>query len=272
MPFCGTCGKEHNPGENFCGGCGAPLKTGDQPFPQTGIPPPPPPPALVPPLPVPLSPVQGSQGALVPKPKIPVAALIGIVALLVAAAYFIGIPVLTGGTMGGTGLPHPVPTTPATVLPTPRPTVATTTVVPTTATPLITQEARYEETYEQVYASNKTYRYGEKITFPYPLTRPPLYVKFTITPVMENRTKIADIGLTTEHEVYAVYPSTNAWFEVRVLDAAAGTEIDKRGFGAGKGYSVFTKQEFMVRTSGDYVLEMSGSDVTVNVTILIGTS
>jgi hypothetical protein len=185
--------------------------------------------------------------------------------------HLLGVPLLLHHIEGDSeSAAQPAVSTNITTLPTtPVPAVQVTTAVPAAPTPLVTQELRYEEEYEQVYATNKTFMYGEKISFSYQLTRPPLYVKFNITPAMINRTKIADADLS---EVYAVYPSPNAWFEARVLDAATGKEIDKHGYGTGKGYSIDTRQEFMVRTRGDYVLEMAGSDVAANITVLIGTS
>ena len=119
-----------------------------------------------------------------------------------------------------------------------------------------------------MYNQNLTYRFGQKEVFPVDLMRPPLFIKFTVIPVMVNRSKLVDIGLSTEHTVYAVYPDPNSWYEVKVLDAVSGIFVDARGFN--KAYNQYTKQEFMVRDKGKYTVEMSGNGVTVATQILMG--
>jgi hypothetical protein len=129
---------------------------------------------------------------------------------------------------------------------------------------------RYGESYEQVYTLNKNFAFGQKEVFFQNLTRPPLYIKFNLTPAMITREKVINIGLSSEETVNATYPSPNAWFEVKVLDAGSGAVVDSRGFN--KEYSVMTKQEFMVRNEGNYQVELSGNDVFAEVRILRGTS
>jgi hypothetical protein len=70
--------------------------------------------------------------------------------------------------------------------------------------------------------------------------------------------------------VNATYVNPNSWFEVRVLDVATGTMVDARGFN--RQYSGMTKQEFMIRNSGNYRVEMAGNDVTAHIEMLIGNS
>ena len=154
-----------------------------------------------------------------------------------------------------------------TVMPSVLPTITT---KPPTAVPtsVITRDERFEETYLELYNRNLTYKFGQKETFPVDLTIPPLFIKFNVIPVMVNRSKLVDIGLSTEHTVYAVYPDPNSWFEVKVLDAVSGTFVDARGFN--KEYNQYTKQEFMVREKGKYTVEMSGNGVTVTTQILMG--
>jgi hypothetical protein len=286
MPFCRNCGKENTPGQNFCAECGAPLKS-------TASLPPPPPPLLTQDAPVPPEPVRASLTPAPPappagipqappppsltgtKPTVPKNMLIAIAAaaiMIIAAAYFIALPMLKGAPGATTGLP---PTMAVTTVPTRAPaetTVPVTPVITQSPTPKETFETRYEETYEEIYSSTKAYRFGEKVTLPHTLVRPPLYIKFNVTPVMVNDTKLVDIGLSTEHEVFAIYPDPAAWFEVKVLAAAGGTPADSRGYGIRKGYSGVNQQEFMIRTGGDYIIEMSGNMVTTSVQIRIGTS
>ncbi|OPY36866.1 MAG: hypothetical protein A4E35_01703 [Methanoregula sp. PtaU1.Bin051] len=273
MPFCGECGEEYEPGDRFCARCGEPLRTPPLSFSPGDAPPPSPPPLEKVSLSQSGRPTIRSPVTRVPAlPGPAVLAVFCIVIVLIAAAYFAGlIPVISGSSSGSGLFGHAETTSGTTLLPT-QTTLPATTTLPVTTAPLVTQGARYEENYEQVHSVNRTFIYGEKIEFPYLLTRPPLYVKFNVTPVMVNRTKIADAGLSTEHEVYAVYPSTNAYFQVRVLSAPSRNEVERHGFGTNKGYNAITRQEFMVRTAGDYIIEMSGSDVTVEVIILIGTS
>lgn len=275
MPFCTSCGNEIDPGQKFCEKCGSPL---DQiiPSPETLQPPPPPaplqaagaaPPLPPPPLPPPPSPppfaVAGAKKPVSRKTKIIIAAVAVIV--IVAAIYginsllFKGVPPFGIG-MKATPSPTPVMTT--------VPPMVTSSASTPTPTPVQRRDDRYEETYEQVYAKDRAYKFGEREVIPVELTRPPLFFQFNITPSMVSREKVVDIGLSTEHNVTAVYVSPNAWFEVKVLDAATGAVVDKRGFN--REYNVMTHQEFMVRREGNYRIEMSGNDVFVSMKIMTG--
>jgi hypothetical protein len=167
-------------------------------------------------------------------------------------------------------VPTLVPSTPVPRLTTYAQPSKTPSLPPTTVTPLETLEVRYGESYEQVYTLNKDFAFGQKEVFSHDLTRPPLYIKFNLTPDMITRQKVINIGLSSETTINTTYTSPNAWFEVKVLDAGSGAVIDKRGFN--KDYSVMTKQEFMVRNKGNYQVELSGNDVFAEVRILIGTS
>lgn len=286
MPFCRHCGSRTETGQKFCEECGAPIvaiqpapfaSPSEQPGPEH---PPGTPGDGTPGVPVPgpeaTAPHRKEQPAVAARSsagKILIAVLVFAI-VLGAAAWYIGMPLLHGNGVPGTGFSAvtTAPTTHPAVTPdTPRMTTPATTVPPT-PTPIMTVEDRYSETYEVIYTSNRSYQYGEKVTFPYALIEPPLYVKFNVTPAMVNDTKIADIGLSSEHVVYAVYPDPHAWFEVQVLDAANGAVIESRGFGVSKGYSDQERQEFMVRKSGDYIVEISGSMVSVITEIRKGTT
>jgi hypothetical protein len=184
---------------------------------------------------------------------------------VIAAIYGSGIPLMKGGTPFGIGMKAtPSPTPVVTTVP-PAATGTTSTLPPT---PVQKRDDRYEETYEQIYAKNRAYKFGEREVVPVELTRPPLFFQFNITPSMVSREKMVDIGLSTEHNVTAVYVSPNAWFEVKVLDANTSAVVDKRGFN--REYSVMAQQEFMVRTEGNYRIEMSGNDVFVSMKIMTG--
>jgi hypothetical protein len=188
---------------------------------------------------------------------------VGIVAVLVVIAlvYTYALPAIKGTPISGSGTtPSPSP-----VVTTVKPT--TTTVTTTTAPTLIQrQELRYDETYNLIYESNLSYKFGQMESFTHKLERPPLFVKFSIIPAMIAREKVVDVGPS----VTAVYVSPDSWFEVKVLDADTNNVVDKRGFN--KDYSVMSKQEFMVRNKGNYRVEMSGHNVTAEVLILTGSS
>jgi hypothetical protein len=231
--------------------------------PQYGAAPPPPPlPPVLPPAP----PGHGKGKTALPKNA---GIIIGAAAVLVLviAFYVYGLPLVQE-----TGLFHQrtmtVPT-PSAVPTTPVPTVRVSfTTVPTTPAPVIVLDDRYEKTYVQVHASNRTYTSGERFEVPYELTHPPLFIKFNVIPEMVNRTKLADIGLSTEHTVYAVYPDPNSWFEIKVLKGTSRMVIDSNGFN--KDYGGMTQGQFMVREPGNYVVEISGHLVTAYVQIMAG--
>jgi hypothetical protein len=262
MPFCSSCGKEITSGQKFCGYCGAAQDVSEIMASLSRVPPPPPPPLRMPVVQPPLPPSAGKK--ILPKNT---GIIIGVVAILavVAGAYFVGIPLVQSGFLPA--LQQPTPTLAPTAQPTPLPTMITP-LKTTVPTPKIVTDERFEETYEEVYNRNVTYKFGQKEVFPVDLIRPPLFIKFTIIPVMVNKSKIADIGLSTEHIVYAVYPDPDSWFEVRVLDAVSGTVVDARGFN--KAYAQQTKNEFMVREKGRYNVELAGNGVTVKTQVLVG--
>jgi hypothetical protein len=266
MPFCFSCGKEISEGQKFCEYCGTAQDISDGAAPSPGQQQPPPPPPLQ---------VTGAQSPapFTKKPPLPKNSVIvaGVIVLVIvaASAYFIGMPLVKGGLSPALQSPAPVnpPMAMTTVMPSVLPTI--TTKPPTTVpTSVITRDERFEETYLELYNRNLTYKFGQKETFPVDLTIPPLFIKFNVIPVMVNRSKLVDIGLATEHTVYAVYPDPNSWFEVKVLDAVSGTFVDARGFN--KEYNQYTKQEFMVREKGKYTVEMSGNGVIVTTQILMG--
>jgi len=192
--------------------------------------------------------------------------------IVIAAALFFGLPMLTGSSLSLSSLPATTaPTPPETTATAETPVPAPTATTPPPA-PEITVEARYETAYERIYSSNRTYLFGEKVTIPHTLVHPPLYIKFNVTPAMVNDTKVINIGTPGEYEVFAIYPDPAAWFEVKVLTAAGGDVVDSRGYGVAKGYSGVNQQEFLIRSSGDYVVELSGNRVMAVVDIRIGTS
>jgi hypothetical protein len=181
---------------------------------------------------------------------------------LITGLYLIGVPIIKGPSSHGAA---------AMVLPSPSITMMVPTTIYPTAAPqtfVVRRADQYEATYVEIYTSNRSYKFGEKEVFFHDLVRPPLYIRFIVTPGMVTREKIVDIGTSSEHNVTAVYVNPNSWFEVTVSDTGTGIVVDKRGFN--KDYSQIAKQEFMVRTTGNYRIDMSGNDVSVYAEILSG--
>jgi hypothetical protein len=265
MPFCTSCGKEVPPGKKFCEYCGAPL---EQP---AAAPPAPAPSQPVPPVTVPpqVAPAAHSGGS----GKTKLIAGIIVVLIIIAGAWFIGLPLIRG--TSGTGPAHQqatsLPTLPATQFPaTPTAEITAAPAAGTTPAAGQTYEEKYTQTYTQVYAVNQAFLGGQKIIYTQNLVFPPLYIKFNITPKMFYEERPVEIGLASEHIANISYPSQDAWFKVQVYDADNGELKEEQGFN--KGYGITSQQEFMVRAPGNYRVEMSGNDVIAEVRILTGKS
>lgn len=265
MPFCTSCGAEVAADKKFCVQCGAPREHVTAP----GVP--------VNPasqeVPVNLHSPYGTPPAKPKKPK--TSQIIGgivVVLLIIAVVYFVGMPMLKASQKSSDGFvpsktPVVIHTVVQTVLPTPQ---DTTLITETTTQPVaIIRDERLEEEYEQIYTLNQTFAFGQKVNFVHELKRPPLYIKFNLTPIKISRIRLVSIGTKSEHYENTTDISPYAWFEVKVLDAGSGAVIDQQGFG--NDYSDITKQNFMVRQKGNYRIEMSGNDVIADLQMLIGT-
>ena len=223
---------------------------------------------------VPITPPSG-YGAPPVQPKTSLNSMIigGIVVVLVIVAivYFVGIPMLKGNQKSSDGfVQSQTLTITPTIVHTALPTLQYTTAIPETTTiPVEVRDARLEEDYEQIYTLNQKFAFGQKINFAHDLTRPPLYIRFNLTPTMISRHRLVSIGTNNEHYENTTETSPYAWFEVKILDAGSGSVIDQQGFG--NDYSDITKQNFMVRQKGNYRIEMSGNDVIADLQMLIGT-
>lgn len=273
MPFCTYCGKEAPYGKKFCESCGAPLDYPVAPVVPGSVPATPVPQAVAPAASVPTAPVlPPAPPASPPKKsgKIPLVAGVIVILVLVAGIFFIGLPMHGGPKNGGAGIPQ-------TTAPIPTPVVSLTMAqtlitqgIPDTVSPaaIPTYEERYMESYNEVYSINQPFAGGQRAIFTHDLIKPPLYIKFNITPEMHTEEKRVDIGMPSEHIVNAVYISPNAWFKVRIYDTGNNALIEEQGFN--KEFSITTRQEFMVRAPGSYRVEMSGNDITAEVRILTG--
>ncbi len=194
--------------------------------------------------------------------------IIGVVAVLavVAALYFVGLPLIQGSGHSSTILPGQVSQTSTPVYRSTTGPIPSTTVISGS----LTQDARYSEMYQTIYSKERTFDYGAQEVFTHTLTQPPLFIRFNVIPKMVTREKLVDIGTSQERMVTATYADPNAWFEVKVIDADTGAVVDSRGFN--KEYSIMTKQEFLVRTLGNYRIEMAGNGVDASIQILTGIS
>ncbi len=277
MPFCTSCGAEIPGNKKFCGQCGAPVEPDNLPA-EPDIPPvvPETPAVYEAPLPPGQPPVLRAPTTKRMLPKNPV--IVGIIIALIvimAVLLIVGLPMLkTGGqnTLEGMVPTPSVTFTPnLTIQPTPQSTVALeTAIIPeTTALPVVQRDARLEEDYEPIYNLNQNFSFGQKVQFAYELTRPPLYVRFNLTPVLITRHRLVSADTRNEHYENTTETSPYAWFEVTVLDAGTGEVVEQQGYG--KDYPDLTKSSFMVRKTGNYRIVMSGNDVFAEVQMLIGT-
>ncbi|PKL64120.1 MAG: hypothetical protein CVV32_10730 [Methanomicrobiales archaeon HGW-Methanomicrobiales-3] len=269
MAFCTSCGEELPPGSKFCENCGAPVE-------QTSAPASPPAPVPEPAVPPAMEPVPVRQPLVqAPPPKKPVPAMmiIGILvvlALVAAAVWFVGLPALQK--MQDSSAPATPEATPVATQVKTQTTLPAETPVPW-VTPTVTVrklDPRYEEYYDEIYSLDQSFSYGQKETFAHDLTTPPLFIKYNLTPDMITREKVINIGLSTEETILITYANPNAWFEIQVIDAGNGAVVAAKGYG--KDYSDMTKSEFMVRNPGNYRIEMSGSFVSADISIMQGKS
>ena len=264
MTFCTSCGAEIAADKKFCVQCGAPVEPVTVPATLE-----------IPAAPVdPLSP-SSTPGTSLVQPKRPSTFLIigsiVIVLVIFAVAYSVGLPMLRANqnTPGGF-VPSPTSSVIVTLEPTAKPIPPVTTAMPETTTPSgMVRDLRLEEDYEQIYTLHQNFSFGQKVNFIHDLTRPPLYVRFNLTPTLITRHRLVSIGTRNEHFENTTETSPYSWFEIKVLDAGSGVVVNEQGYG--NDYSDITRQNFMVRQQGNYRIEMSGNEVNAEVQMLIGT-
>lgn len=252
MRNCPSCGAEIVPGNRFCVECGAPADPdtpGSSSVPGTATPPP----------------RQGMNRTII------IVIAVAAICVIIAAVVFSGMAFSKAGSSApasssSSSSPRVsvAPTGYAVVLTSPP----VTTVPAPTFTPNIQHSDRFGSDYLQVYTIGRNFTHGQKESFSQDLTSPPLYIRFSLNPVMINRHVVANIGTSIEHMINTTEVSPNAWFEVKVFDAKSGNLVDHQGFG--KDYTYMPDQEFMVREPGNYRVEMSGHEVFANISILTG--
>lgn len=265
MAFCTSCGEELPAGSKFCENCGAPVEQVPGPVTEPQFPP------AAPPAPLPRQPLVPSPPPAKPLPLVPIVAVLFLILVLAAGAWFVGLPYLQKAGIGLAPAPAPavVPTPPPVTLP-PASTLETPVPWVTPTGTVRKLDPRYEEYYDEIYTLDQFFAFGQKETFSHDLTTPPLFIKFNLTPKMISRTKVINIGLSSEETIVVTYPNPNAWFEIKIIDAGNGAVVEAKGYG--KDYPDVTKSEFMVRNPGNYLVEMSGNDVTADISIMKGKS
>ena len=269
MPYCGSCGKEVAPGKKFCKNCGRAL-SGDEPAPQE--------PAAAPASAGPrLSPA-------LRKWLIPAIALCIIV--LLPTAIFFAQPLVRGTQSAGAATPTKVPTTiPATIpaaneTTTPAIPQTTVTTVVTTITPVpvpaghVITDLRDGKQYNQAdLLRQREFSGGEMENFSLSLQAAPLVIRAEVEPTRLSRGKVVGVGTTHERVEYYTYPDPDAWFRIRVLDAATAKVMGETYFGksevAGKEIISGDRElELTVRDTGSYVITLSGYHVNVSADVL----
>ena len=102
------------------------------------------------------------------------------------------------------------------------------------------------------------------------LTRPPLIIEFDVEPKMITREKHTTSSYGDKDEIVVTqrYPSEDAWFRVIVRDSATGKILAEDGFV--KGFSADTHKRIFIGKYGDYLLEFSGNEVTVDIQVRVG--
>ena len=257
MPFCEACGAEITPGKNFCSRCGAPRA-------MSGTPPAPSPPASgVSPSP----PLQPSVPQL-PQPapsrdKLIIAGVMG--AAILGLIIFIGLPLIHSQDTNFHALPGTFTSSPG---------PAHTTMSPLTTPPSGAVAASSGTTvyrsgvaYEQVYARDYSFNDGGQDVFSYTLEQSPMIIECEMNPKMVTREKLVDIGESTERYITTTYGDPNAWLDLKVIHAETGTVETTISFS--KNYVGMTKQEYTVRSNGNYRFELSGSLVSPTVRLLV---
>jgi len=276
MSLCSSCGSEVNPEKKYCDNCGEPLKT-DNSFssaPEKRItqlvpPPPPPPSSSLPPepttyrnVPTPIKPEKSRGDKIV---------LAGIVVVaIIATLIYTGFPWInldsnkgtpvSANSISQTSIPTSIPTTSS-----PR---YSATLISPTAVKTQTQTTVYLRgvAYDQINLISKTFNLGNKEVFSYNVQQLPMVIQIEINPAMVSDKKLVDIGTSNERYITATYADPAAWFELKVINSDSNTVETTMVYR--KNVNGSLKQEYTIRTAGNYRFEMSGHQVQATVQYL----
>jgi len=102
------------------------------------------------------------------------------------------------------------------------------------------------------------------------LTAPPLIIEFDVEPKMVTREirTTSDYGSKKDITVKQTYPSEDSWFTVTVRDRESGRVVAENGFG--KRFSTDTHKRIYVGQMGDFLIQLSGNEVNVQVLMRAG--
>jgi hypothetical protein len=120
----------------------------------------------------------------------------------------------------------------------------------------------YNQVYSQQFDLGKAHG-----VFSYTLQEPPLLIECEMNPEMVTREKLVDIGTSNERYITATYADPNAWLDLKVINADTGGIITTISFS--KNYVGMTKQDYTIRTPGNYRFEMAGNLVSPTVRLLV---
>ncbi|WP_214041149.1 hypothetical protein [Methanoculleus sp.] len=152
---------------------------------------------------------------------------------------------------------------------TPYPTATKGTAGPTLSRP--PETAPTQDPYVTLY--NRTTQFNlthSTDAYSFDLTAPPLIIEFDVEPKMITREKYttSDYGKKEDVVVKQTYPSEDSWFTVTVRDRESGEIVAEDGFG--KLLGTDTHKRVFVGRMGDFLIELSGNEVTVHVLMRAG--
>ena len=152
---------------------------------------------------------------------------------------------------------------------TPYPTATGSMAGPTLSRPTETQPT--QDPYVTLF--NKTIEFSPahlRDAYSFNLTAPPLIIEFDVEPKMITREKhtTSDYGKKKDIVVKQEYPSEDSWFLVTIRERESGKIVAEDGFG--KGFGTATDKRIYRGERGDYLIELSGNEAKVHVTMRAG--
>ena len=152
---------------------------------------------------------------------------------------------------------------------TPYPTATSSMAAPTLSKPTETQPT--QDPYVTLF--NKTIEFSPahlRDAYSFNLTAPPLIIEFDVEPKMITREKhtTSDYGKKKDIVVKQEYPSEDSWFLVTIRERESGKIVAEDGFG--KGFGTATDKRIYRGERGDYLIELSGNEAKVHVTMRAG--
>lgn len=137
-----------------------------------------------------------------------------------------------------------------------------------TPRPVVTVTTVERTIYQNIYYNNLDMSY-QSVAYSYDLSDPPMIIEFCISPETVTRNIWYESRYTDKDDVTVkkTYISQSAWFEAVVRDKNSGDIVAREGFA--KTYSVDTKKTITIRSTGQYLIEFTGNDVSAVIQIRI---